>query len=333
MRSSVTSSRRNLASVFCSMVVRSSAIRSRPARRQVGHVKFGCRCISKMIPLPVVASPHTKSLRLATERNRCDEMCFADWPKKAETRSFHSPAAVDDGLSDRDCLPLFGPHERPCHNAEQHFLHEHVNFTATCLAQIERLRLLKRSGWGKYLLITNWVRRSNSPNLWVFPKHRLDNVRDVLAVQLWSGCHSGARPALAAKSVITLAGIHQEYPYVVGPCRGERSRNGPANPCAATGDEHCRVVQVHGRRNRSMTNSRRRCGRQAAEHQGERGNRPRIGAERKMTFDQIDADAMDPENHAAMGSLSFMYYNVGRVHQTLRVTPAMEAPRESRLVN
>jgi len=31
------------------------------------------------------------------------------------------------------------------------------------------------------------------------------------------------------------------------------------------------------------------------------------------------------ENHAAMVSLYFMYYNFGRVDQTLRVTPAMEA--------
>src|SRR5207247_1259309 len=31
------------------------------------------------------------------------------------------------------------------------------------------------------------------------------------------------------------------------------------------------------------------------------------------------------ENHAAMVSLYFMYYNFGRVHQTLRVTPAIEA--------
>ena len=31
------------------------------------------------------------------------------------------------------------------------------------------------------------------------------------------------------------------------------------------------------------------------------------------------------KNHAAMVSLYFMYYNFGRVHQTLRVTPAMEA--------
>lgn len=31
------------------------------------------------------------------------------------------------------------------------------------------------------------------------------------------------------------------------------------------------------------------------------------------------------ENHAAVVALYFMYYNFGRVHQTLRVTPAMEA--------
>ena len=31
------------------------------------------------------------------------------------------------------------------------------------------------------------------------------------------------------------------------------------------------------------------------------------------------------ENHAAMVSLYFMYYNFGQVHQTLRVTAAMEA--------
>ena len=31
------------------------------------------------------------------------------------------------------------------------------------------------------------------------------------------------------------------------------------------------------------------------------------------------------ENHAAAVSLYFMWYNFGRVHQTLRVTPAMEA--------
>ena len=31
------------------------------------------------------------------------------------------------------------------------------------------------------------------------------------------------------------------------------------------------------------------------------------------------------ENHAAAVALYFMYYNFGRAHQTLRVTPAMEA--------
>ena len=31
------------------------------------------------------------------------------------------------------------------------------------------------------------------------------------------------------------------------------------------------------------------------------------------------------ENHAAAVALYFMYCNFGRVHQTLRVTPAMEA--------
>jgi len=31
------------------------------------------------------------------------------------------------------------------------------------------------------------------------------------------------------------------------------------------------------------------------------------------------------ENHAAAVALYFMWYNFGRVHQTLRVTPAMEA--------
>ena len=31
------------------------------------------------------------------------------------------------------------------------------------------------------------------------------------------------------------------------------------------------------------------------------------------------------ENHSAAEALYFMYYNFGRVHQALRVTPAMEA--------
>ena len=33
------------------------------------------------------------------------------------------------------------------------------------------------------------------------------------------------------------------------------------------------------------------------------------------------------ENHAAAIALYFMYYNFGRIHQTLRVTPAMEGWR------
>ena len=31
------------------------------------------------------------------------------------------------------------------------------------------------------------------------------------------------------------------------------------------------------------------------------------------------------ENHAAAIALYFMYYNFARIHETLRVTPAMEA--------
>jgi hypothetical protein len=31
------------------------------------------------------------------------------------------------------------------------------------------------------------------------------------------------------------------------------------------------------------------------------------------------------ENHAAMVAIHFMYYNFGRIHKTLRVTPAMQA--------
>jgi hypothetical protein len=31
------------------------------------------------------------------------------------------------------------------------------------------------------------------------------------------------------------------------------------------------------------------------------------------------------ENHAAAIALHFMYYNFGRIHKTLRVTPAMQA--------
>ena len=31
------------------------------------------------------------------------------------------------------------------------------------------------------------------------------------------------------------------------------------------------------------------------------------------------------DNHAASVALHYMYYNVARIHQTLRVTPAMQA--------
>ncbi len=31
------------------------------------------------------------------------------------------------------------------------------------------------------------------------------------------------------------------------------------------------------------------------------------------------------ENHAAAVALHFMYYNFGRIHKTLRITPAMAA--------
>ncbi len=38
-----------------------------------------------------------------------------------------------------------------------------------------------------------------------------------------------------------------------------------------------------------------------------------------------DAFSKEVENHAAAISLYFMYYNFCRVHQTLRVTPVIEA--------
>jgi len=40
---------------------------------------------------------------------------------------------------------------------------------------------------------------------------------------------------------------------------------------------------------------------------------------------QLEMYSKELENHAAMVSLYFMYYNFARVHQTLTVTPAMEA--------
>jgi hypothetical protein len=50
------------------------------------------------------------------------------------------------------------------------------------------------------------------------------------------------------------------------------------------------------------------------------GTAPAISASSQFT-----ATDKKWENHAAMVALYFMYYNFGRVHQTLRVTPAMEA--------
>ena len=48
--------------------------------------------------------------------------------------------------------------------------------------------------------------------------------------------------------------------------------------------------------------------------------------------DQIRGQVLDPnsgreqlENHAAAFALYMMFYNFGRVHQTLRITPAMAA--------
>mgnify|MGYP001152615849 CR=1 FL=1 len=38
-----------------------------------------------------------------------------------------------------------------------------------------------------------------------------------------------------------------------------------------------------------------------------------------------NAFSRNAENHAAAVTLYFMWYHFGRVHQTLRVTPAMEA--------
>ena len=38
-----------------------------------------------------------------------------------------------------------------------------------------------------------------------------------------------------------------------------------------------------------------------------------------------NAFSKNVENHAAAIALYFMFYNFGRVHQTLRVTPAMAA--------
>ena len=53
------------------------------------------------------------------------------------------------------------------------------------------------------------------------------------------------------------------------------------------------------------------------------------GAEPRAESTSKPVDAVfghyEVENHAAVVALYFMYYNFGRVHQTLRVTPAMES--------
>ena len=52
----------------------------------------------------------------------------------------------------------------------------------------------------------------------------------------------------------------------------------------------------------------------------------RTGGPRKLSRTRLtDAFSKKVENHAAAIALYFMWYNFGRVHQTLRVTPAMEA--------
>ena len=42
-------------------------------------------------------------------------------------------------------------------------------------------------------------------------------------------------------------------------------------------------------------------------------------------FTRLTTPSKKVENHAAAVALYFVYYNFGRVHQTLRVTPAMKA--------
>ncbi len=44
-----------------------------------------------------------------------------------------------------------------------------------------------------------------------------------------------------------------------------------------------------------------------------------------LSYDGESLVSKKVENHAAAVALWFMYYNFCRVHQTLRVTPAMEA--------
>ena len=54
---------------------------------------------------------------------------------------------------------------------------------------------------------------------------------------------------------------------------------------------------------------------------GDVGNRPIRARFTRLT----NGFSKKLENHAATVALYFMYYNFARVHQTLRVTPAMEA--------
>lgn len=42
-------------------------------------------------------------------------------------------------------------------------------------------------------------------------------------------------------------------------------------------------------------------------------------------FESTNAFSKKLENHMAAIALHFMYYNFARIHQTLRVTPAMQA--------
>ena len=46
---------------------------------------------------------------------------------------------------------------------------------------------------------------------------------------------------------------------------------------------------------------------------------------RRRFTSQTNAFSKKVENHAADVALYFMFYNFGRVHQTIRLTPAMEA--------
>jgi hypothetical protein len=62
----------------------------------------------------------------------------------------------------------------------------------------------------------------------------------------------------------------------------------------------------------------------------ERQNRTMRMGIRRLTRD-VDAFSKKLWNHHAATALHFMYYNFVRIHQTLRVTPAMEAGLTKRL--